>query len=159
MELSGEVLAGQFFAGIPGLQFASPAAYRRLREGLPEDLVYWMNAVDPASPCGLALDALRGELPRRVPSSHVVFHGSRLVLTSQRNAAELAIRVEPEHPYLPDYLRFIKVLLTREFSPLRVVEIETINGEPAPDSPWAPPIAAPFTATRDHHSLKLRRRY
>jgi ATP-dependent Lhr-like helicase len=159
MELSGEVLAGQFFDGIPGLQFASPAAYRRLREGLPEDLVYWMNAVDPASPCGLGLDALRGEFPRRVPSSHLVFHGSRLVVASQRNAAELEIRVGPEHPGLPDYLRFIKVLLTREFSPLRVVEVETVNGDPAPTSPWAAAIAAPFTATRDHRSLKLRRRY
>ena len=36
MELSGEVLAGQFFEGVHGLQFASQAAYRRLRAGLPK---------------------------------------------------------------------------------------------------------------------------
>ena len=159
MELSGEVLAGQFFDGVPGLQFASPAAYRRLREGLPADLVYWMNAVDPASPCGLGLEALRDRFPRRVPSSHLVFHGSRLVVASQRNAAELDIRVDPDHPHLDDYLEFVKVLLTRQFNPLKLVAVETINGEPAPASPYADRIAAMFTATREHKSLKLRRRY
>ncbi len=159
MELSGEVLAGQFFAGVPGLQFASPAAYRRLREGLPEGTIYWLNAVDPASPCGLALEGLKGVFPRRVPSNHVVFHGSRLVLASRRNAGELDIRVEPDHPHLLDYIGFMKVLLTRQFKPLKVIELETINGEPAPTSPYGPPIAGAFTSTRDHRSIKLRRDY
>ena len=159
MELSGEVLAGQFFDGIPGLQFASPAAYRQLKEGLPEDLIYWMNAVDPASPCGLALDTMRGLFPRRVPSSHLVFHGWRLVVVSKRNAGELEIRVEPEHPHLMDYLGFMKVLLTRQFRPLKLIELESINGEPAPASPYAERIAESFAATRDHRVLKLWRRY
>ncbi len=159
MELSGEVLAGQFFEGVPGLQFASPAAYRRLREGLPEDTIYWMNALDPASPCGLGLESLRGRFPRRVPSSHLVFHGSRLVLVSQRNASQLEISVEPDHPHLLDYIGFMKVLLTRQFKPLKGIELETINGEPAPKSPYGARIAGAFTSTRDHRSIKLRREY
>ena len=159
MELSGEVLAGQFFAGVPGLQFASPAAYRRLRDGLSQDHIYWMNAVDPASPSGLTLEALKGRFPPRVPSSHLVFHGSRLVVVSKRNAGELAIEVEPDHPHLFDYLEFMKVLLTRQFNPLKLIEIESINDEPAPASPYSGRIAELFTATRDHRSLKLRRRY
>ena len=95
MELSGEVLAGQFFDGVPGLQFASPAAFRRLEEGLPDDAVVWMSAADPASPAGLGLDALQGRYPARLPSNHLVFHGPRLVATSARHGAELEIHVEP----------------------------------------------------------------
>ena len=118
-----------------------------------------MNAIDPASPCGLALDALRGCYPRRVPSNHLVFHGSRLVLVSKRNGGELEIRVDPDHPHLVDYLGFLKVLLTRQFNPLKVVEVTTINDQPAPTSAYAPRIAAEFSSTRDHRTLKLRRQY
>ncbi len=159
MELSGEVLSGQFFQGIHGLQFASPAAYRRLREGLPADRIYWLNAVDPASPCGLGLEGWKGRLPRRIPSSHLVFHGSRLVVVSTRNGGELQIDVEPDHPHLLDYVGFLKTLLTRQFNPLKVVEVETINGEPAPTSPYSQPVASLFVSTRDHRTLKLRREY
>jgi ATP-dependent Lhr-like helicase len=159
MELSGEVLAGQFFQGVHGLQFASQAAYRRLRAGIPEDGIFWMNAVDPASPCGLALETLRGRYPRRIPSNHLVFHGSRLVVVSKRNGGELDIRVDPDHPHLVDYLGFLKVLLTRQFNPLKVVEVSTINDQPAPASAYASRIAATFSSTRDHRTLKLRRQY
>ena len=42
MELSGEILSGQFFKDIPGLQFILPAAFQKLQAGLPE------TSVDPA---------------------------------------------------------------------------------------------------------------
>ncbi len=38
MELSGEVMAGIFFHGIPGPQFISHRAFRRLQRKLPEDV-------------------------------------------------------------------------------------------------------------------------
>ena len=63
MELSGEVLAGQFFCDLPGIQFASHAALRRLVEGAPEDRVWWVNAADPVSPCGLGLGRLDAAPP------------------------------------------------------------------------------------------------
>ena len=69
MELSGEVLSGHFFTGVPGLQFASHAAFRVLRQGLAEDSIYWLNAWDPASPCGLGLEDFKGEVPARLPST------------------------------------------------------------------------------------------
>ena len=50
MELSGEVVTGYFFLGIPGLQFMSPAALRLLPRSLPQDAVYWFNAAD-LHPC------------------------------------------------------------------------------------------------------------
>jgi len=151
-------LAGQFFAGIPGLQFASHAALRRLVEGVPKDRVWWVNAADPTSPCGLGLDGL-GELPRRVSTSHLVFQGSRLVVVSERRGRLLEIRVGPDHPSLAEYLGFLKVLLTRLVRPARAIVVETINGEAAAAGPYRPALAALFHTTRDGSSLRLMRRY
>jgi len=164
MELSGEVLAGQFFAGVPGLQFASPDAFRTLRDALlPDDAVYWMNARDPASLAGVDLpelkDALGGLLPERREGNTVVFHGDRPVLIARRRGKTLDIQVAPDHPRLDDYLDFLKVLLTRDFSPRKLVEVEEINGEPAPASPYLPVLRRIFSATVEPRSVKLRRRY
>jgi ATP-dependent Lhr-like helicase len=158
MELGGEVVAGQFFTGLGGLQFASHDALRRLREGVPEDRVWWVNAADPASPCGLGLEAFGAGLPRRVPTSHVVFHGRRLVVTSDRRGRALEIRVAPDHPDLPRYLGFLKMLLTRAVRPMRAVVVETINGAPAA-GPYRAALAALFHVTRDGATLRLTRRY
>ncbi|MFQ5350350.1 MAG: ATP-dependent helicase, partial [Thermoanaerobaculia bacterium] len=159
MELSGEVLAGQFFDGVPGLQFASPAAFRRLEGGLPDDAVFWMSAADPASPAGLGLETLQGRYPARLPSNHLVFHGSRLVLASARHGAEIEIRVPPEDPRLGDYLGVFKHLLTRQFDPRRGLTVETINGEPAATSGYAARLVELFEASREAVALKLRRGY
>ncbi len=77
LELGGEVVAGHFVTGVVGLQFASHQTIRRLREGLGEDRIWWVNAVDPASPCALGLELPTWPLPRRVPGNHLVFHGRR----------------------------------------------------------------------------------
>ena len=159
MELSGEVLAGHFFSGISGLQFISPAAYRLLREGLPSDRIFWMGALDPASPCGLALEELKGRLPPRRVGNHLVYHGAQLVVVARRHGRELQIEVGPDHPFLRDYLGFLKVLLTRQFDPLHGIAVESINGEPATDSPFAAPLAEMFGVSREPGALKLRRRY
>ena len=159
MELSGEVFSGHFFDGIHGVQFASRAALARLREGMPGDPVWWVNALDPASPCGLGLDRWKGEIPARVPSNHLVFHGARRVVVSKRHGAELEVAVGPDHPRLGDYLEFLKVLLTRRFDPVKAIDVETINGEPAVGSPYATALVERFAATRELQSLRLRRRY
>jgi len=159
MELSGEVLSGHFFDGIPGLQFCAPSAFRVLRQGLPEDRIFWLNALDPASPCGLGLEAWKGELPPRLPSTHLVFHGARRVVVSRRTGGVLEIAVGPDHPHLPRYLEFLEVLLTRDFQPLHGIEVEVINGEDAAKSPYARILAERFQATRDHRKVRLRRRY
>ncbi len=159
MELSGEVLAGQFFDDVPGLQFASPAAFRRLEEGLPDDAIIWMSAADPASPAGLGLEALQGRYPARLPSNHLVFHGPRLVMTSARHGTELEIHVPPEHPLLGEYLGVLKHLLSRQFDPRRGLTIETINGEPAASGGFAVRLVELFEATREASALKARRSY
>ena len=159
MELSGEVLAGHFFQGLQGLQFISPAAYRRLREGLPADSIFWMGALDPASPCGLSLEEFKGRLPPRRIGTYLVYHGSEMVVVARRQGRDLQIEVEPDHPFLRHYLGFLKVLLTRQFDPMHGIAIESINGEPAPDSPYALPLAEMFGVSREPGALKLRRRY
>ena len=159
MELSGEVLAGHFFTGVPGLQFISHTAFRRLRGGLPGDAVYWLNAADPASPCGLDVEELKASFPARRASTHLVFQGAQLVLVSQRLGRELELRVGPEHPQLGEYLEVLKVLLSREFSPRKALEVERINGEPAATSPYAAQLGELFSVTREMQSLRLRKRY
>jgi ATP-dependent Lhr-like helicase len=158
MEFSGEVYAGHFFQGLSGLQFAGPEAYRRLQAGLDEDSIYWLNAADPASPCGLKIPGLDEDLPHRVPTNYIVFHGSSLKVVARRNGKALLIKTEPDDPVLPAYLAFFKTLLTRDFNPLRSIKVETINGRPALSSPYKKALQqAGFT--EQYRFLELRRAY
>jgi len=137
MELSGECLSGLFFEGIPGIQFCSHEAFRFLNEPMAEDRAYWMWAADPASLCGIRLDSLKGLLPSRVPSTHVAYRGRKLMVVSRRNGGLLDFRTSPDDPLIPCCLSFFKALLTREFSPEKIITVETINGKPALESDYA----------------------
>ena len=158
MELSGEILSGYFFEGIPGVQFISLEAFRFLNEPLPDDAVYWLNATDPASLCGLKLEALKGKLPSRIPSTYLVYQGHQLAMLSRRNGRHLEILVPPDDPHFQDYLAFFKVLLTREFSPEKIISVERINEKPALESEYAGPLKA-FGFSRSYKGLELVRRY
>jgi ATP-dependent Lhr-like helicase len=159
LELAGEAVTGRFFAGVPGLQFATPSVARRLADGLDEDLVWWVNACDPASPCGLRVDGLDADLPRRLPGNHVVFHGRRLVVVSERRGRRLRLRVAPDHPHLLDYLEFLELQLTRAVRPRSAVVVDTINEDPATSSPYRQALERRFHVTRTATSLRLARRY
>ncbi len=158
LELAGEVVAGHFFAGIPGLQFASPAAVRRLQEPPARGAIWWCSALDPASLCGVDLPLLKNTLPRRTASSHLVYRDSELVLVARRSGRDLTFAVSPEDPGLVDLLRPMRVALTRAVAPLAAIEVETINGEPADRSPYCAAFAG-FSTTREMGRLRLRRRY
>jgi ATP-dependent Lhr-like helicase len=134
MELSGEVLSGYFFEGPAGPQFVSPEAFRMLQEPLPQDRVFWINAADPASLCGVALPT---GLPPRVPSTYLVYRGSRLVLIARRMGKALQFLTEPDDAGMLDHLMLFRDLLNRDFKPLSKVTVETINGEPAHRSRYA----------------------
>jgi ATP-dependent Lhr-like helicase len=101
-----------------------------------EDEVWWLNAADPASLCGVDVPALKGLLPSRLSSTHVVFQGGTVVLVSRRRGRELEFRVPPDGPRLAEYLSFANVLTGRDARPLSAVHVETINGEPALSSPY-----------------------
>jgi ATP-dependent Lhr-like helicase len=154
MEFSGEVVTGRFFDGIHGLQFALPvvvedlsavqpperdAAGDTLRAGYApgmDEPVWWLNAADPASLCGLDLPGLKAILPSRLSSTHVVFRGADVVLVSRRRGRELEIRVPPDAPCLAESFSFVKVLTARDARPMSAVHVETINDQPALASPY-----------------------
>jgi ATP-dependent helicase Lhr and Lhr-like helicase len=141
MEFSGEVVSGRFFDGVSGLQFALPTVVEELAQepagsGGSEGPVWWINAADPASLCGVDIPGLKAVLPSRLSSSHVVFDGPDVVVVSRRRGRELELRVPPDAARLEEYLGFIRVLTGRDSRPMNAVHVETINGEPAPASPY-----------------------
>jgi ATP-dependent Lhr-like helicase len=158
MELSGEVIAGIFFHGIPGPQFTSQKAFRRLQRKLPDDAIYWINATDPASLCGTQLESVRGMLPARVATTHLVYRGSRLIVVSKRNGKDLIIHVAPDDPNLPEYMVVLRHLLTRKFQPMKRISIGTINGESASQSPYLPALRAFSDVAVDYKNVTLYRK-
>jgi ATP-dependent Lhr-like helicase len=140
LELSGEIISGHFFQGVPGIQFATHAAIRRLAEPLPGERIYVVNACDPASVCGLGLDALSPQLPRRVSSNWMVFRGRQLVLVLQKGGKDLTILAESDDAVLESALAIYRFFLGREFSPISCVAVETVNGVAANASPFAPAL-------------------
>jgi ATP-dependent Lhr-like helicase len=158
LELSGEIVAGSFFEGLPGLQFALPSALRRLRERLPSAAIWWCSALDPASACGLDLPGLHGTLPRRMASTRLVYRGSQLCAVLARGGRELRFQIPPDDADLPRVLQPLATALTRAVAPERSIDVETINGEPAAESPYFDAFSA-FERTRDGGLLRLRRRY
>jgi len=155
MELSGEVLTGYFFQGIPGRQFISHEAFRLLRKKSGGDRVYWISATDPASLCGIPLGPLKGKLPRRVAGTHLVYRGSMVVLVSQQGGRRLEFRLPPGDPDLGSCLEFLHVMMTRKFQPLRRIVIESINDEPAGRSPYITALRASFEVSAGHRQITL----
>jgi ATP-dependent Lhr-like helicase len=177
MEFSGEVVAGRFFEGIKGLQFADPSLIEKWGDERPAALdaesaeygstrsgntpyrgaVWWVNAADPASLCGVDVVALKHALPSRLPTTHVVFQGDRVVLVSRRKGLELEIRVPPESPRLLEYLAFVKVLTGREWRPMSAVRVETVNDVPVGGSPYKDRLIE-FGFVEDYRRLTFRAR-
>ena len=156
MELSGEVFSGYFFKGIGGPQFISPVALRILQRMHTDDLVFWLNAVDPVAPCGMGIEGL-GKLPRRVSSNYLVYHDTRLVLLVERQGKSLDFRVPPDDPDLSRYLEVLRHLVYRSFAPRRKLDIHTINGEPAVNSPYLDALDDAFDLVRDYKSVYVQR--
>jgi ATP-dependent Lhr-like helicase len=158
MELSGEVLAGYFFEGVPGLQFTSHRAFQELLNPLPSDAVYWMNAADPASLCGVRPDVSDKDLPRRVSSNYLVFHGAHLMLTLGRSGRDVQVFAAPLDENLPLYLRIFHVLMNRHVNPLSQIMVEKINEEPALQSEYTSRFLE-FGFAKGYRGLTLRRDY
>lgn len=154
MELSGEILSGYFFEKIPGLQFISHEAFRMLKEKRDDAPIFWINAADPASLCGIPLPGLKEKLPARLPSTHLIYHGSQLMLISKKNGKELTINTEKDNPHLPEYFSFFKILLTRDFNAMSKIIIEKVNGESALKSPYLE-VLKQFGFNNTHKNLEM----
>lgn len=79
-------------------------------------------------------------------------------MVSKRFGKELIFQVSPGDPNLPRYLGPLRHLLNRPFQPVRRIAIETINGEPAPQSPYVPALRASFGVVVDYKSVNLSRK-
>jgi ATP-dependent Lhr-like helicase len=120
--------------------------------------VYWINAVDPASLCGVQIEAAKRDLPKRIASNHLVYHGAKLVVVSQRNGSALTFNVPHDDPHLPEYFGLIRHLLTRQFQPLHRINVNTINGEPAAGSPYTAALQISFNTIIEGDNVILYRK-
>jgi ATP-dependent Lhr-like helicase len=120
--------------------------------------IYWINAADPASLCGVKLEAFKGVLPSRIPSTDLVYHGRKLVVISRAGGSTLKILTPPDDPNISAYLAFFKVLLSRDFSPEKIILVETINDKPAIESEYAGPLRE-FGFSRYHKGFELVKQY
>lgn len=132
MELAGEVIGGQFFSGLSGLQFLRPAALHILSQGLPDDAVYWMNAKDPASLCGVPGFAL----PARQAGTRLVYRGAALMAAFLKSGRALWFYAVPEA--CAGVEAVFNEIMERDFDPPVRWIIETINGEWASTSAYGP---------------------
>jgi ATP-dependent Lhr-like helicase len=158
MELSGELVTGQFFAGLDGLQFTTPDGWRRLSAGLAEDALWWCAAIDPASACGLGLAGLAPlALPPRVAGTVLVFRGQAPALIARRGGRQLDPRLPHDHPAVPAVIAALADWFATAAG-ARSLHVETINDEPALASAYALPLMrAGFH--REPRALVLRRGY
>jgi ATP-dependent Lhr-like helicase len=137
MELSGELVAGRFFAGINSLQFASPAIAHELENAESVEGIYWMNAADPASPAGLNIEGLDPRIPARLPSSRLYFWGEQLIAVTNKNGKEAHIFIAPDTTDIAALIELLKIPRTRKVHPEKKLSVETINGVEASRSEYA----------------------
>jgi ATP-dependent Lhr-like helicase len=160
MELSGELVTGRFFDGVPGPQFALPGIAAELpgpaeRAHPAGEPVWWTNACDPASLCGVAVPGLKETLPSRLPTTRVVYRGSAVVLVSRRRGRDLEFRVPADDPVLPRCLAFVEATVSRDVRAPAALHVETINGMTATESPYRPALLS-FGFVEDFRRLVFR---
>ena len=153
MELGGELVAGQFFEGVDGLQFTAPANLQTMRAELDDDAVYWLNATDPASACGLGIHGL--DLPDRRASNLLVYHGAKLVITARRSGKSLDIHVTPDDPQLPEYLQFLGERQRRAVQPVGTLIVTEINGEAADRSPYLEALRGQYRLAAGYRKVTI----
>ena len=158
MELSGEIFAGNFFDHLSGPQFISSEGLKIFKNELHEETIYWLNAMDPASLCGIGIETLREGFPRRLPGNYLVFKGANLLAVIQRNGRQITFRVPESSPDCSNCLLPVHHLLSRKFKPLRSINIETINDQPASTSEYLTVIKNQFDTSIDINNLIIYRK-
>ena len=149
MELAGEVSGGLFFQGLSGPQFALPSTLHRLREPMPSTAVWWVNATDCASPCGLGLDW--PELPQRRASNYLAFIGEDLAVVVENGGKSLRFLISPDHPATDEALAVLVHIARWR----RRIEVHSINDADAIDSPWLLPLDRVLRVQADHKRVEL----
>ncbi len=150
MELAGEVVAGHFFEGLSGPQFIAPSALHRFRaQQAPQS--FWMNATDPASPCGLSLDW--PTLPPRRAGNYLGFLDGSLALVIESHGQRLNFLIAPGHPHIDVATESFQHLARQR----RRIKVATINNQPARHSPYLAALDRTLTRTADHRHVYYER--
>ncbi len=151
MELAGEVLAGLFFQGMSGPQFALPQALHHLERRDAAPTAFYLSAWDPIAPTGLGLD-WEG-LPQRRAGNYLGFHRGELALTVENAGKRLHILLDPDDPALDALLPNLTTLAATG----RRLVVETINDVPARDSPYLAALSRHLTLGQDHRGVFFER--
>jgi ATP-dependent Lhr-like helicase len=146
MELSGEIVSGYFYTGFTGPQFMTPAALQLFSRD-DQQLTFWINALDPASPCGLGLND--PDLPQRRVQNYLSYLDSSLALVIENLGRKLTFQLPPDHPRLPEVLEPLRHLVKGH----RRVVVETINTAPARSSPYLEAIGRILKGVKDHKQI------
>ena len=152
MELAGEVVAGLFFEGLSGPQFALPTALRHLERLDATGPSFWLSAWDPIAPTGLSLDW--EHLPQRRVGNYLGFHGGELALIVENGGKRLRISLDPDDPALDTLLPKLAAVAPTG----RRLVVETINDAPAQDSPHLAALSRHMTLRQDHRGVFFERR-
>ncbi|HEY5644382.1 MAG TPA: helicase-related protein, partial [Pseudomonadales bacterium] len=142
MELAGEIVSGYFFEGLSGPQFATPTAVQAFQHAAAAG-TFWLNATDPASPCGLGLGD--PQLPQRRGQNYLSYLDDSLALVIENSGSRLNFFLPPDHPRLLEVLSPLVYLVGREHR----VAVSTINGEDARLSPYLTPMGSILKGVKD----------
>jgi ATP-dependent helicase Lhr and Lhr-like helicase len=150
MELAGEVVAGLYFTGLDGPQFALPSALRTLAQpSLPAS--FWVNATDPVAPTGLGAAWPGLALPQRRASNYLAFCHGELALVVENGGRRLNFAADLDAAAFDA----AAALLTHLLATHRKLVVDTINGQSAADSDLLMRLADVFDVARDHRGIEL----
>jgi ATP-dependent Lhr-like helicase len=103
-----------------------------------------MGATDPASLCGKKMGETATRLPKRMVGNHLVYHGPDLVLVSRQKGRHIFFYVDIDNKHIEQYLVVFDNMVKRDVTPRSHIAIETINGKPAPQSPYLDALRGRF---------------
>jgi ATP-dependent Lhr-like helicase len=157
LELAGEISAGSFFDGVPGLQFISHTALRKLQQSnAVKDDYWWINACDPASMAGIA--GLSAGLPRRLPGNYICYHGTDIIAIIQKNGKEITIIPPPNSTIFHHLVAPLTHLMYRRVNPELKIIVEKINDENPCKSQYLEYFKLYFDVTTDYNRIFLARK-
>lgn len=140
MELGGEVIAGRFFSGLDGLEFARPGLIeefgaffgREAAEKQGDLSVLWtVSMTDPCAPGLLPRERLGYAVPARRSGNYMVFRNSQVALTATRSGRDLTVPPGAES-YLSEALDCFSRFMARAGKNL--LYVESVNGVPTRES-------------------------
>ena len=116
---------------------------------------FWINATDPASACGLGVEGLQVDLPARLKTTRLLYHGARLAAVLRKSGKEWDIHLPPNDPALTACLDALGSLPPAHANNRSGMTVELINAVPAVKSAYLPALREHFTAVADARRVTL----